>query len=78
MKELVEFIVKNLVNDPDCVEILETKKDRETLYTVRVSSEDFGKIIGRSGKVATAIRTVVKTSAKKNNKHVFVKFEKIK
>lgn len=76
MKELVEFIVKNLVNDQDSVEVTETVKDRETLYTVKVSAEDFGKIIGRSGKVATAIRTVIKTSAKKNNKHVFVKFEK--
>lgn len=76
MKELLEFIIKNLVNDPDKVEVTETEKERETLYTVKVSAEDFGKIIGRSGKVATAIRTVVRTSARKNNKHVFVKFEK--
>ena len=76
MKELVEFIIKNLVNEPESVEVLETVKKRETVYTVKVSQEDFGKIIGRSGKVATAIRTVVRTSAKKNNKHVFVKFEK--
>jgi len=76
MKELVEFIVKNLVNDQDSVVVTETQKDRELVYTVKVSAEDFGKIIGRSGKVATAIRTVIKTSAKKNNKHVFVKFEK--
>ncbi|MBQ8211732.1 MAG: KH domain-containing protein [Treponema sp.] len=76
MKELVEFIIKNLVNEPESVEVLETVKERETVYTVKVSQEDFGKIIGRSGKVATAIRTVVRTSAKKNNKHVFVKFEK--
>lgn len=76
MKELVEFIVKNLVIDPNSVEVTETKKERETVYTVKVSAEDFGKIIGRSGKVATAIRTVVKTSAKKSGKHVFVKFEK--
>ena len=76
MKELVEFIVKNLVEDQDSVVVTETVKEKETLYTVKVSQEDFGKIIGRSGKVATAIRTVVKTSAKKRNKHIFVKFEK--
>lgn len=76
MKELLEFIIKNLVNEPEKVEVTETEKERETLYTVKVSPEDFGKIIGRSGKVATAIRTVVRTSAKKNNTHVFVKFEK--
>ena len=76
MKELVEFIIKNLVENPDAVEIREEQKDRETVYIVKVDGEDFGKIIGRSGKVATAIRTVVRTSAKKNNKHVFVRFEK--
>ena len=76
MKELLEFIIKNLVNEPEKVEVIETEKEKETLYTVKVSPEDFGKIIGRSGKVATAIRTVVRTSARKNNKHVFVKFEK--
>ena len=76
MKELVEFIVKNLVSDADSVEVSEEIKDRETVYTVKIADEDFGRIIGRSGKVATAIRTVIRTSAKKQNKRVFVKFEK--
>ena len=76
MKELVEFIVKNLVANPEAVEITETQKDREIVYSVKIDDDDFGRIIGRSGKVATAIRTVVKTSAKKQNKRVFVKFEK--
>lgn len=76
MKELIEFIVKNLVSNPDYVQVEEIEKERETVYTVKIADEDFGRIIGRSGKVATAIRTVVKTSAKKNNKRVFVKFEK--
>ena len=76
MKELVEFIVKNLVSNPDSVEVVEEVKDRETVYTVKIAEDDFGRIIGRSGKVATAIRTVIRTSAKKLNKRVFVKFEK--
>lgn len=76
MRDLIEFIIKNLVSNPDAVEIREEEHDRETVYIVKVDAEDFGKIIGRSGKVATAIRTVVRTSAKKNNKHVFVRFEK--
>ena len=76
MKELVEFIVKNLVANPDEVVVTEQDKERETVYLVHIAEEDFGRIIGRSGKVATAIRTVVKTSAKKNNTRVFVKFEK--
>lgn len=76
MKELLEFIIKNLVSKPDEATVTESQNDRETVYTVKIAEEDFGKIIGRSGKVATAIRTVVKTSAKKTNKRVFVKFEK--
>ena len=76
MKDLVEFIIKNLVNEPDSVEITETVREKEVVYTIKVSQDDFGKIIGRSGKVAAAIRTVVRTSAKKHNKHVFIKFEK--
>ena len=59
MKELVEFIVKNLVSDADAVQVVEEVKDRETVYTVKIADDDFGRIIGRSGKVATAIRTVV-------------------
>ena len=76
MKELIEFIVTNLVDNKDSVEVFESVKEREIVYTVKIAEEDFGKIIGRSGKVATAIRTVVKTAAKKENKRVFVKFEK--
>ena len=76
MVELIEFMVKNLVSNPDKVKVEVQEKERETAFTVIVDEEDFGKIIGRSGKVATAIRTVVKTAAKKQNKRVFVKFEK--
>lgn len=76
MKELVEFIIKNLVSDVDSVVITETVKEKEIVYTIKVSQDDFGRIIGRSGKVAAAIRTVIRTSAKKQNKHVFIKFEK--
>lgn len=76
MKELVEFIVKNIVAHPESVQVTETEKERETVYIVKIAEDDFGRIIGRSGKVATAIRTVLKTSAKKQNKRVFVKFEK--
>ncbi len=76
MKELIEFIVTNLVDNKESVDVFESVKEREIVYTVKIAEEDFGKIIGRSGKVATAIRTVVKTAAKKENKRVFVKFEK--
>ena len=75
MKELVEFIIKNLVSEPDAVVVTEEVKDRETVYNVKIAEEDFGRIIGRSGKVATAIRTVVRTSAKKANKRVNISFK---
>ena len=76
MKDLIEYLVKNLVNNQEAVEVTELEKERETVYTIKVSDEDFGKIIGRSGKVATALRTVIRTASKKQNKRVFVKFEK--
>ncbi len=76
MKELVEFIVKSMVKNPDSVEITETENEKGITLNVKISGEDFGRIIGRNGKVAMAIRTVVKTSAKKQNKFVFLKFEK--
>lgn len=77
MKELLEYIVKNIVSEPDKAEVLESEKETEIVYTIKIADDDFGKIIGRSGKVATAIRTVVRTAAKKAGKRVFVKFEKI-
>ena len=47
MKELVEFIIKNLVSEPDAVAVTEEVKERETVYTVKIAEEDFGRIIGR-------------------------------
>ena len=74
MKELVEFIVKNLVEDTDAVVIEVSEQEKETNILVRVAEADLGKIIGKSGRVANSIRTVVRTSARKQNKRVNVKF----
>lgn len=74
MKELVEFIVKKLVDDTDSVVVEVSEQEKETNILVRVSENDLGKIIGRSGRVANSIRTVVRTSARKLNKRVNVKF----
>lgn len=76
MRDLVEFLVKSLVSNPDGVEITEQEKEKEIVYSIKVDDEDFGKIIGRSGKVAAALRTVIRTASKKQNKRVFVKFSK--
>ena len=74
MKELVEFIVKNLVDNQDDVQVEVATQDKEVNVLVRVAESDLGKVIGKNGKVATAIRTVVRTSGKKINKRVNVKF----
>jgi predicted RNA-binding protein YlqC (UPF0109 family) len=73
MKELVELLVKSLVDHPDEVVVEEVDNDRGTVsYEVRVSPQDTGKIIGKQGKIANAIRTVVKAAASKADTKVFV------
>ena len=74
MKELVEFIVKNLVEDDAAVEILVEESAKDVNVLVKVSEADLGKVIGRNGKVANSIRTVARTCGKKSNKHVNIKF----
>ncbi len=74
MKELIEFIVKNLVEKPDEVLVTVENHGSELVVRVVVAESDIGKVIGRSGKVANAIRTVARTCATKQNKHVSIKF----
>ena len=59
MKELVSYIVKRLVDHPDSVEVAEIAGERTTVFELRVHEEDLGKVIGRGGKTAKAIRTVL-------------------
>lgn len=73
MKELIEFMVRGLVDHPDEVSVTEAPGGRDTLaIEVRVSPHDTGKIIGRGGKIAAAIRTVVKAAASREHQRVFV------
>ncbi|NMB17435.1 MAG: KH domain-containing protein [Firmicutes bacterium] len=72
MKELVEFIAKSLVDDPEEVSVVEVPRDRATVLELRVAPEDMGKVIGRQGRIAKAIRTVVKAGATKQGKSYFV------
>jgi len=74
MKELLEFIAKSLVNNPDAVTVTEIKagSDRSTLLELRVAREDMGKVIGRQGKIARTIRTILKAAAVKENMRVQV------
>ena len=72
MKELVEVIAKVLVDDPDSVAVSERQDGRTTVIEVRVAESDMGKVIGKQGRIAKAIRSVVKAAAAKEDKKVVV------
>ena len=72
MEKLVEFIVKELVNEKEQVNVTRIERDDATVIEVRVAQEDMGKIIGKQGKIARAIRTVVKAASSKEEKRVIV------
>ena len=68
MKELVEFIVNNLVDHPDDVSVKEIAGEKTVVFELRVHQEDLGKVIGKQGKTAKAIRTVLSAASVKENK----------
>ena len=72
MKSTVEFLVKELVDNPDAVEVTEITGDDSTTYEVLVSPDDLGKVIGKQGRIANAIRTLVKAVAMKDKRKVYV------
>lgn len=72
MKNLVEVITKALVDDPDSVVVTERQEGRTTVVEVRVAESDMGKVIGKQGRIAKAIRSVVKAAAARDDKKVVV------
>ena len=72
MKELVEVIARALVDNPDGVVVTERQEGKTTVLEVRVADGDMGKVIGKQGRIAKAIRSVVKAAATKDNKRVIV------
>ena len=72
MKELVEVIAKALVENPDEVVVTESVKDDETVIELSVAPADMGKVIGKQGRIAKAIRSVVKAASSKEDKKVIV------
>jgi predicted RNA-binding protein YlqC (UPF0109 family) len=72
MKELLETIAKALVDYPEDVSVNEIEGEKSLILELRVSKEDMGKVIGKQGRIAKAIRTVMKASAIKENKRVVV------
>ena len=72
MKELVEVIAKALVDDPESGTVNERKEKKTTILEVRVADSDMGKVIGKQGRIAKAIRSGVKAAAAKEDKKVIV------
>lgn len=74
MKEILEVMIKNLVEDRNSVSINEVAQDSEIKFEVRVNEKDMGRVIGKKGKIAQSIRTVMKAIAAKENKKVNIEF----
>lgn len=72
MKELIEIMAKALVDKPDEVRVKEIESGKSMIYELTVAPEDMGKVIGRQGRIARAIRTVVKSAAVKTDKKVIM------
>lgn len=72
MKDLVKFIAESLVDEPEQVDVREIERDGTVVIELRVAPEDMGKVIGKQGRIAKAIRTVVKAAATKENQKVVV------
>ncbi|MBO5364872.1 MAG: KH domain-containing protein [Clostridia bacterium] len=75
MQELLEFIAKSMVTDPDAVEVTLEEKENAIMLQLHVAEEDMGKVIGKQGRIAKAIRTVMKAAVGGNGKKVIVDIE---
>ncbi|MCI8309967.1 MAG: KH domain-containing protein [Clostridia bacterium] len=74
MQEILEVIIKNLVDNPDEVSINEVANAKSVCYEVKVAKNDMGKVIGKQGKMAKAIRSVIKAIAVKEHQKVTIEF----
>jgi predicted RNA-binding protein YlqC (UPF0109 family) len=70
MKELVQFLARSLVNHPDAVEVKETQSDTASILELKVAKEDLGRIIGKQGRTAKSIRTILNAAASRTNRRV--------
>ncbi len=74
MKDVLETMIKTIVDDKDSVSINQVEKEKLTIFEVKVSKEDMGKVIGKDGKNAKAIRTILRAIGNKEQKRVTVEF----
>ena len=72
MKDLIEYLVKALVDEQGQVDIKEVEGAESTTYEIRVAAADLGKVIGKQGKIANALRTVAKAAAMRDKKRVYL------
>ena len=72
MKELLLYVAKNLVDQPDAVRVTQTESEEGIQLELHVASDDMGKVIGRQGRIAKEIRTIVKTVAQRSGERVTV------
>lgn len=72
MKELLTYIARNLVDNPDAVSVTEYPGESETVLELRVAPEDMGKVIGRQGRIAKEIRTLIRSVAQRTGQRVSV------
>ena len=72
MTELLEFLVRALVEDPDAVVVEELEEDGDLVYEITVAEDDLGRVIGKGGRVANAIRTIAKAAAVRLDRRVIV------
>ena len=72
MKELLAYIARNLVDNPDAVNVTEIQGDGETVLELRAAPEDMGKVIGRQGRIAKEIRTLIRSVAQRSGTRVSV------
>ena len=74
MKEILESILKNLVENDSAISINQIEKDKLTIFEIKVAPEDIGKVIGKEGKIAKAIRNIIRAVGAREHKKVTVEF----
>ncbi len=75
MKDLILYLAKSLVDHPDQVQVTETENESEIIYELTVDPDDMGRVIGKHGKIAKAIRAIVKSASYKLPKKVIVEIK---
>jgi len=72
MKELIEYIAKSLVDQPDAIKVTEVEGERTSVIELSVAKEDMGKVIGKQGRTATAMRTLLNAAGMKQKKRTIL------